>query len=132
MTIGHHRVRDPDERNKHLCEGCSLCCEHVTIHINKPRKKSDFDEIIWYVLHHNVYVFIDGDGDWFVEFRTPCSGLGKNQLCTTYKERPDVCREYNQDECEKNGEGEYYTEFFRSKEDIMMWMKKNTRIRGIS
>ena len=48
-----------DEENMNLCSGCSLCCEYVSVELDKPTGKGDYDEVVWLLLHKNVWVYID-------------------------------------------------------------------------
>jgi uncharacterized protein len=82
------------------CEGCDAkCCRYVAIEIDKPETREDFENIKWYVCHKNVNVFVDEEDGWYVEFLTPCEFLGENNKCTIYEKRPQICRNYDQDEC---------------------------------
>ena len=82
------------------CEGCDHCCRYVSIQIDRPITKRDFDNIRWYILHKNVSVMIDYEGDWLVQFDTPCEWLVEGQ-CHHYSLRPDICRDYDPAECER-------------------------------
>ena len=82
------------------CEGCDHCCRYVAIQIPTPRSKIDFDNIRWYILHKNVSVLVTWDGDWMVQFDTPCEWLVDGR-CTHYEFRPQVCRDYDPVECER-------------------------------
>lgn len=82
------------------CAGCDHCCRYVSIEIPTPSTKRDFDNIRWYVLHKNVSVFADWEGNWMVQFDTPCEWLVEGQ-CTHYEFRPHICREYDPAECER-------------------------------
>lgn len=82
------------------CAGCDHCCRYVAVDIPTPRTKRDFDNIRWYVLHKNVSVFADWEGNWMVQFDTPCEWLVEGQ-CTHYEFRPHICREYDPAECER-------------------------------
>jgi len=85
---------------KNPCEGCDHCCRYVTIPIDRPRSRADFGYIRWYVLHRNVYVVCDWEGQWMVLFETPCDWL-KDGRCGHYAHRPEICREYDPAECER-------------------------------
>ena len=88
------------EKNKKLCANCDLCCRYITVGIDKPTTKAEYDNIIWQLLHENINVFVDHDNDWFVEFMTPCSKLNQTtKLCTIYETRPKICRDYKQFDC---------------------------------
>src|SRR3990172_4701469 len=82
------------------CEGCDHCCRYVALPIAAPRTKRDFDEIRWYVLHENVSVYVDREGDWMIQFQTTCHWL-KGGRCTHYALRPSVCRDFDPADCER-------------------------------
>lgn len=107
-----------DEKNKLLCQGCnSECCKYLSIEINTPEDEEDFEDIKWYAAHKNVSVYVDEDNEWHVEFKTSCDYLDKDGLCSIYNKRPNICREYSQDECPFHNEyNEKYT--FKSIEDV--------------
>lgn len=109
------------------CEKCNAeCCRYVAAEIDKPEKEKDFDEIKWFVSHKNVHVYVDEEGDWYVEFLTPCRFLGKNNKCLNYENRPKLCKDYEHDECTFYNE---YTEKHRFKtiKDIEKYMKEHFR-----
>lgn len=88
------------EKNKMLCDGCDECCRYIALEIDKPKNDQDCDNIIWFLLHKDVHVYVDWDNDWFVEFATPCKALDlKTKLCMIYDKRPKICREYKQKDC---------------------------------
>tara|TARA_Y100000034_G_scaffold132101_1_gene194293 strand:+ start:126 stop:521 length:396 start_codon:yes stop_codon:yes gene_type:complete len=121
-------VKISDEKSKDLCAGCSLCCEYICVEIDKPETKSDYDEIIWMLLHQNVWVYVDAEEDeWYVQFNTPCEKLQDNKLCGDHPHRPNVCRKHTQDSCEKYGEGSYFKHMFRTKDDFIKWLKENKK-----
>lgn len=118
-------TRNSDKKNHDLCNGCSLCCEYVCAELDKPETKTDYDEIVWLLLHKNVWVYIDAeDGEWYVQFNTPCEKLDDNRLCKIYKNRPKVCRKHTHDSCEKYGEGDYFKKMFKTKEDFLKYLKE--------
>ena len=80
------------------CAGCDHCCRYITINIPTPRTKLDFDNIRWYILHQNVCVFLDWEGDWMVQFDTTCEWLVDGR-CTHYRFRPEICRDYDPADC---------------------------------
>ncbi|MBU2052776.1 MAG: YkgJ family cysteine cluster protein [Nanoarchaeota archaeon] len=79
------------------CEGD--CCKYIAIEIDVPETKEDFENIKWFVCHENVNVYVNEEGEWYVEFITPCEFLGENNKCKIYDKRPKICRGYNHDEC---------------------------------
>lgn len=112
-----------DEENRSLCDGCDGCCKHIAIEIDKPTCKTDYDAIIWYLLHEGVEVFVE-DGDWFVEVKTRCKALGDDKLCKIYKERPHICRSYSQDQCVRHGEEDPNDFKFTDHKQFIRWLKK--------
>jgi Fe-S-cluster containining protein len=120
-----------NRKNKNLCEGCNMCCNYVTVEIDTPETKDDFDQIVWYINHKNVVVYQDFDDAWNVEFETPCLHMTEKGYCGVYNERPDICREYSQDECLKYGEGEICKIIFKTKQDVIDYVQKNTDIKDL-
>ncbi|RMD45516.1 YkgJ family cysteine cluster protein [Candidatus Pacearchaeota archaeon] len=109
--------------NKNLCEGCSLCCKYIAIEIDKPENKEDIDQIRWFLLHKNVWVFIDHDNSWNVQFNTPCTKLSSKGLCTIYRKRPRICKDYSTESCEKWGEGKSFKVLWKNAEEFEKWLK---------
>lgn len=114
----------PDRKNIALCNDCDDCCRHVAVEIDKPTSKTDYSNIIWYLLHKNVNVFIDHSNSWFIEFLTKCSKLNGRRLCDDYEDRPKICRGYAQKDCVKYGEGKAEKVYFRTKEQFIRYLKK--------
>ena len=84
-----------------LCQYCTgLCCRYFAVPIDTPTTWKDFDNIRWYVLHQSVSVLRDWEGNWMVQFDTPCAWL-KDGRCSHYALRPGVCRDYDPAECER-------------------------------
>lgn len=83
------------------CDGCpGQCCRHVATQIDEPDCKRDYDHIRWYLLHKNMFVFIDDDGDWYLEFVTDCEQLDDSYRCMIYEKRPRICRQYGEQQHE--------------------------------
>lgn len=110
-------------KNK-TCEGCNgKCCRYVAIEIDTPEDMDDLENIRWYVLHKNINVYVDADYQWHIEFLTPCEHLGDKNLCQIYEKRPEICREYDTEECLfHNDYEEKYT--FRKLEDVDKYIKE--------
>jgi len=111
--------------DKGLCSGCDLCCRHVALEIEKPVDKEDFEQIRWFLLHENVWIFIDYDDSWNIQFNTKCSKLNKNGLCDIYEKRPMICKNYSPEDCEKNGEGNSFKILWKTVEEFEEWKVKN-------
>ena len=106
------------------CLGCEHCCKYVALEIDKPEDKSDFEQIRWFLAHKDVWVFIDHDDSWNVQFNTRCEKLGDG-LCSIYDSRPEICRGYSPGECEKYGLGNSSKKIWKSLEEFEIWLKKN-------
>lgn len=106
------------------CENCDgKCCKYVVIEIDEPESLEDFEDIKWYVCHKNVNVYIDEEGQWHVEFITPCEFLGEKNKCMIYEKRPQICREYDHDECTfHNDYEEQYS--FKTLEDLEKYIEE--------
>jgi len=117
-----------DELNKSLCENCTKCCEHIAIQLDEPEDKGDFQNILWYLLHENIKVYIDDEGDWMVEISNKCKMLGQDGLCKFYEKRPEICRSYDQKDCESCGEGEYFEHMFTTPDELEAYVKQYTDI----
>lgn len=107
------------------CFGCTKCCNHVALEIDTPEDKEDFDQIRWFLVHRDVFVFIDHDDSWNLQFNSPCEKLSENGSCTIYDKRPTICREYDSENCERYGEGNSYKVLWKNLEEFEEWMKKN-------
>ncbi len=84
-----------ENERKRDCVKCgAVCCRHVTLPIEKPGCKRDYDNIRWYLMHRDVSVMIDHWNEWLLSFKTPCEHLSEDCRCQVYESRPDVCRKY--------------------------------------
>jgi uncharacterized protein len=108
------------------CKGCDRCCRYVALEIDRPTTREDFDQIRWYVLHRNVSVFIVDSGDWYVQFDTACEWL-KDERCTHYELRPELCREYDPESCERHGEGPGYEILIENEADLERYLDRRWR-----
>lgn len=111
------------KKNTKSCEGCNgACCRYVSVEIDVPEELKDFEEIKWFVIHKGVYVYVDEDDCWYIEFSTPCRYL-ENNKCSIYEKRPNICKEYNHDECTFHNEySEKFT--FKTLEDVEKYIKE--------
>lgn len=106
---------------KNPCDGCDLCCRHIAVEIDKPETKKEFDQIRWFLLHENVWIFIDNDNSWNLQVNNKCKKLKKDGWCGFYEKRPEICREYSSENCERNGEGDSFKVLFKCLEDFEEW-----------
>lgn len=117
---------------KNPCGTCNgACCRYVSVHIDTPNSLDDFDEVKWFVSHRNIVVYKDCEDDWLVEFNTRCKFLNKNNRCTDYENRTDVCRDYGPDDCTKTSTADAKI-VFRKPSDVerhtaRRWPKKKKK-----
>lgn len=82
------------------CKDCNgMCCKHVAVELDKPTCKDDFEHLKWYVAHEGVSVWMNDEEEWFVEFTTKCKHLGYGNECKAYDRRPQICRDYDSENC---------------------------------
>ena len=103
---------------KNQCEKCKgLCCSYVALPIEKPKDKSDYDDIRWYLCHENITVFVE-EGDWYINIKNKCRHLNpKDYRCMNYDKRPSICRKYGHEDCDfVDGEYDYELHFTDDKQ----------------
>ncbi len=108
------------------CKHCpgTKCCQYVTQQIETPRKKSDFETMLWQISHHNVEFYKDSDG-WFIMFLSTCQHLLKDGQCGIYEQRPTICREYNNNYCEYDAPAEEgFDLYFQNYQQLLDYCRK--------
>lgn len=115
------RTFNPQDSNP--CLGCSNCCEYVSLQIDTPRSLKDFDHILWYVLHKDVWVYIDDENDWYVQFNTPCEKLD-NMRCGYYETRPLICRAYEPASCVRYSEEATEKYLFKNETGLFRYLEE--------
>ncbi|MCB9362769.1 YkgJ family cysteine cluster protein [Candidatus Woesearchaeota archaeon] len=110
------------------CTDCGKCCHYITVPLDTPEDNEDYDSFVWYLLHENIQIYIDAeDEDWYMEVMTPCKKL-VGKMCSIYEHRPNICRDYDEEGCEVNGEGSPYKLLFKNAEDFIAYL----RMKGIT
>jgi uncharacterized protein len=85
------------------CLSCSLCCHYVAVEIDGPETVRGATEMLWYLYHPGVSVYVD-EGEWMVQFETRCQHLLPDKRCGIYETRPPICRQYDEVGCEVNAD----------------------------
>ena len=107
------------------CNKCTaICCKYIAVPLDEPEEERDIDDMCWFLLHENVGIYVTEEGDWYIEFHTPCKKLDDN-TCDMYKTRPEVCKEHPMDNCEINGKGEPWEHYFKTQEELLAYIKKH-------
>jgi len=109
------------QNKENPCHDCNICCNYVAIELDKPEDEDDWNHIRWYLVHKDVWVFVDHDNSWNIQFNTPCEKLDEKGWCTIYHTRPKICKQYKSDNCEKYGEGESFKLLFKNLEEFDEW-----------
>ncbi len=107
----------------HPCSDCGKCCNYIAIEIDNPTSFKDYDNLYWYLTHRDLCVYIDWEGDWFIEFQTVCEHLTDTKTCGIYEERPRICSEFSWNECEVTTQESAFKVRFDSYEELTDWMK---------
>jgi Fe-S-cluster containining protein len=83
------------------CAECGLCCTYVAIEIDGPTTVKRATELLWYLYHDGVSLYLNDDA-WMVQFETTCRYLTADRRCGVYATRPHICREFSEQDCEVN------------------------------
>lgn len=105
------------------CTECGRCCTYVGVGINAPNSPRHATDVLWYLYHENVYVYVDGEGEWSVHFETRCRNLGPDLRCAVYVDRPHICRGFDNRTCEVNDPA-HDTLTFREPREFLDWLQE--------
>ncbi len=105
------------------CTECARCCTYVAVGINAPTTPRLATDVLWYLYHESVYVYLDDDGEWSVVFETRCRNLGEDRRCGVYVSRPHICRSFDNRSCEVNAPSDAALTF-REPGEFLAWLKK--------
>ena len=108
----------------HPCSECGACCAYVAVEIDNPSAFDDYDHIYWYLTHRDVSVYVDWEGDWFIEFATVCEHRTQAKTCGIYEERPRICSDFSWNECEKNTSESAHKVRFTKPSELLDFMKE--------
>ena len=74
----------------------------------------------------------DDDGDeeeeedqWYIQFSTRCKKLAPNGACMIHGDRPEICRDHSQENCERYGEEDDTKVEFDNADDFVSWVNDN-------
>lgn len=109
--------------NAWKCKECGAhCCKRVAVEIETPETEEDFEFFKWYLYHEGVEVYKDRHNTWNVQFTTRCKKLREDSTCEIYDQRPEVCSEYSEENCDS---GEEVVISFETPEDVAAYMKEH-------
>ena len=110
------KKREDLELGENLCEYCTAkCCKYFALPIDTPTSRADFEYIRWYLLHEKATVFVDEH--WYLLVHTTCKHLQPDNRCGIYETRPQICRDYSNDNCEYDDDYTYDV-YFETPEQI--------------
>jgi hypothetical protein len=117
------KSRKPGKKKSVLCHQCTgLCCRYFALPIDTPKTWKDYDDVRWFLSHEKTEVFVE-DGDWYLNVLTPCRYLAADHTCANYALRPNICRGYDTDDCEKTGDDYGYQLHFKSDKQMEDYMR---------
>jgi len=91
--------------------------------INPPTSPRYATDVLWYLYHHGVYVYVDGEGEWSVHFEARCRNLGPDLRCGVYVDRPHICRTFDNRTCEVNDPVQD-SRTFREPVEFLEWLRE--------
>lgn len=107
-----------------LCDQCSgLCCRYFVLEIDTPTTRAEFDNIRWYLVHENVFVFIEKK-KWYLGIYARCKHLQGDNRCGIYATRPQICRKYSTENCDYHGGDYNWSVLFSSAEQLEAYAKE--------
>jgi Fe-S-cluster containining protein len=104
------------------CTDCGRCCTYVGVGINAPTTPRYATDVLWYLYHEGVYVYVDGEGEWSVHFEARCRNLGADLRCGVYPDRPHICRTFDNRTCEVNDPVQDSLTF-RAPDEFLGWLR---------
>lgn len=108
----------------HPCNDCGVCCDYVAVEIDPPTSFKDYENIHWYLVHRDITVYIDWEGDWFIEFMSPCENQTEAKTCGIYEVRPEMCSGFSWEECEHTVKEPAHRYRFNTPEEFFSWMEE--------
>ena len=105
------------------CKDCDFCCRHIALEIDTPETSEEFDQIKWFLTHKDIWIFIDHDDSWNLQANNKCEKLIQGK-CSIYEKRPQICRSYDTENCEKYGQGESSKILWKTIEEFEDWIEK--------
>jgi len=113
-------------KEKDLCmDKCrSMCCTGISVPIDRPKNKTDIEELRFYLIHKNIEVYIN-NRRWYILVNEKCKNLGRNFLCKDYERRPLICRKHTNDECEYWGD--YFDIRFGDEKELLAYLDKKKK-----
>jgi len=117
----HKKKIDAEELTR-MCVSCGAkCCTYFALEIDKADSSEEYEKVRWYLAHTKTWVFTDED-KWYLMVLNECEYLGEDKLCTDYENRPAICREHIQTNCERDDDI-FYDELFKTTKEFENWLE---------
>ncbi len=110
--------------NADLCQGCSRCCETVSIEVDAPRSAWEYDQWVWVLHHENLELYLEKPERWFLHIETRCSKLDRNGRCSIHGKHPILCREYDPRVCERRLPLSDVMAWFKNADELERWIRR--------
>ncbi len=110
--------------NKH-CKDCpAICCKNLAMAIGKPANGKEVEDLKWQLQFTHVKVYIRHH-HWYQWIKTQCMYLTKDNKCSIYENRPDICRKHNPPDCEKFGK--FYDVMISTPDELEAYLRKKKK-----
>lgn len=108
-----------------ICIQCHACCMYITVPIEPPEDEETIQLYLWYLYHKNIEIYLDHKNQWQILMKTPCENLLPNGYCSIYENRPQICREYDPNNCSRTGKD--YKILFKNPEEFLKFIQKKIK-----
>jgi len=126
MSEGHPHQWQRAKGVRIHCKDCiAECCKHIALPIDEPTTQDDWQEIVNWLHHEGVSVYLDVEDDWLVDIKLRCNNLDDNK-CKVWgtTEYPTICANYDMDTCVMNEPGNYWKILFDTPEQAAEYARK--------
>lgn len=106
------------------CDSClpAKCCLYISMEIDSPETRNDFEYNLWMIAHEKVSFYIYRK-TWHINFYSRCKFLWKSNQCKIYDKKFSVCRGHSTDSCEATGDYDF-PEHFKTYDELLNYIKK--------
>ncbi|MBN1886066.1 MAG: YkgJ family cysteine cluster protein [Candidatus Krumholzibacteriota bacterium] len=112
-------------RKKNPCDECipAKCCMYLSIEIDEPEDKGDWDDLLWMIAHRDIEIYMDEDR-WYMMARNPCRFYTPDRGCLIYPKRPRICRGHTHQDCEFENDYDFELHF-HDYEELERYIRRN-------
>ena len=117
--------RKPGVPHDKHCRSCpAICCKNLALAIGKPANRKEVDDLKWQLHFTHVKIYIRHH-HWYQWIKSVCRYLSKDNKCTIYERRPDICRKHNPPDCEKFGK--FYDVMLSTPEELEEYLENKKK-----